>query len=138
MASVEFSLIPFLAWLVSLLAVPAIILLGKKPDAREGITFLAAIVKFGLVLLMLPLVREGKILHFSFGEIIEGIPIEFRVDGLGILFAIVVRRVDNIDIVIAKTIKLFDNIGPYKSHPTCDYNTHFSMLLTLSTISLSS
>ena len=89
MASVEFSLIPFLAWLVSLLAVPAIILLGKKPDAREGITFLAAIVKFGLVLLMLPLVREGKILHFSFGEIIEGIPIEFRVDGLGMLFAIV-------------------------------------------------
>ena len=89
MASVEFSLIPFLAWLVSLLAVPAIILLGKKPDAREGITFLAAIVKFGLGLLMLPLVREGKILHFSFGEIIEGIPIEFRVDGLGMLFAIV-------------------------------------------------
>ena len=89
MAPLESSLIPFLAWLVSLLAVPAIILLGKKPDAREGITFLAAIVKFGLVLLMLPLVREGKILHFSFGEIIEGIPIEFRVDGLGMLFAIV-------------------------------------------------
>ncbi len=89
MAPLESSFIPFLAWLVSLLAVPAIILLGKKPDAREGITFLAAIVKFGLVLLMLPLVREGKILHFSFGEIIEGIPIEFRVDGLGMLFAIV-------------------------------------------------
>ena len=88
MASVEFSLIPFLAWLVSLLAVPAIILLGKKPDAREGITFLAAIVKFGLVLLMLPLVREGKILHFSFGEIIEGIPIEFRVDGMELFSAL--------------------------------------------------
>ena len=75
MADLESSLIPLFAWLVSLLAVPAIILLGRQPDAREGVTFFAAIVKFSLVLLMLPLIREGKILHFSFGEIIEGIPL---------------------------------------------------------------
>ena len=86
---IEFSFIPLFTWLVSLLAVPAILLCRKKPDVREGVTFLAAFLKLGMVFMMLPLIREGKILHFRFGEILPGIPIEFRVDGLGILFALV-------------------------------------------------
>lgn len=86
---IEFSFIPLFTWLVSLLAVPAILLCRKKPDVREGVTFLAAFLKLGMVFMMLPLIREGKILHFRFGEILPGIPIEFRVDGLGMLFALV-------------------------------------------------
>ncbi len=86
---IEFSFIPLFTWLVSLLAVPAILLCRKKPDVREGVTFLAAFLKLGMVFMMLPLIRDGKILHFRFGEILPGIPIEFRVDGLGILFALV-------------------------------------------------
>ncbi|MEE3177913.1 MAG: monovalent cation/H+ antiporter subunit D family protein [Verrucomicrobiota bacterium] len=86
---IEFSFIPLFTWLVSLLAVPAILLCRKKPDVREGVTFLAAFLKLGMVFMMLPLIRDGKILHFQFGEILPGIPIEFRVDGLGMLFALV-------------------------------------------------
>ena len=86
---IEFSFIPLFTWLVSLLAVPAILLCRKKPDVREGVTFLAAFLKLGMVFMMLPLIRDGKILHFRFGEILPGIPIEFRVDGLGMLFALV-------------------------------------------------
>ncbi|MEC7358126.1 MAG: monovalent cation/H+ antiporter subunit D family protein [Verrucomicrobiota bacterium] len=85
----EFSLIPLFTWIVSLLAVPMILLFRKRPDAREGVTFLAAFLKLGMIFMMLPLVKEGKILHFRFGEILPGIPIEFRVDGLGMLFALV-------------------------------------------------
>ena len=66
-----------------------ILLFRKRPDAREGVTFLAAFMKLGMIFMMLPLIREGKILHFKFGEILPGIPIEFRVDGLGMLFALV-------------------------------------------------
>ena len=50
---------------------------------------MAAFMKLGMIFMMLPLIREGKILHFKFGEILPGIPIEFRVDGLGMLFALV-------------------------------------------------
>ena len=86
---IEFSFIPLFTWLVSLLAVPAILVFRKRPDVREGVTFLAAFLKLAMVFMMLPLIREGKILHFKFGEILPGIPIEFRVDGLGMLFALV-------------------------------------------------
>jgi len=85
----EFSFIPLFTWIVSLLAVPAILLFSRRPDAREGVTFLAAFLKLCMVCMMLPLIKEGKILHFKFGEILPGIPIEFRVDGLGMLFALV-------------------------------------------------
>ncbi len=54
------SLKPLLAVLVSILAVPLILFSGKKPNFREGWTFLAAFIKFGLVLSLLPLVLDGK------------------------------------------------------------------------------
>ncbi len=85
----EFSFIPLFTWIVSLLAVPAILLFRRRADAREGVTFVAAFLKLCMICMMLPLVKEGKILRFTFGEILPGIPIEFRVDGLGMLFALV-------------------------------------------------
>jgi multicomponent Na+:H+ antiporter subunit D len=85
----EESYLPLITWMVSLLAVPAIMLLRKNPNAREGATFVAAFAKFALVLAMLPAVMAGGVLRFSFGEILPGIPLEFRVDGLGMLFALV-------------------------------------------------
>ncbi len=85
----EFSFIPLFTWIVSLLAVPAILLFRRRADAREGVTFVAAFLKLCMIFMMLPLVKEGKILRFTFGEILPGIPIEFRVDGLGMLFALV-------------------------------------------------
>ena len=85
----EFSFIPLFTWIVSLLAVPAILLFRRRADAREGVTFVAAFLKLCMICMMLPLIKEGKILRFTFGEILPGIPIEFRVDGLGMLFALV-------------------------------------------------
>ncbi len=81
--------LPLLAWLVSLLAVPAILLLRKRPNWRELATFVAAFLKFGFVLSMLPAVLAGGRPQFSFGEILPGVPLEFRVDGLGLAFALI-------------------------------------------------
>ena len=86
---IEESFLPLITWMVSLLAVPAILLLRRNPNARETSTFVAAFAKCGLVAAMVPMVLDGHILRFSFGEILPGIPLEFRVDGLGILFALV-------------------------------------------------
>lgn len=85
------SLLPVLVCLASLLAVPAILLFRKEPFLREAATFTAGFVKFGLVLAMLPIILSGKVIEHTFVEGIAGIsvPIKFRVDGLGMLFALV-------------------------------------------------
>jgi multicomponent Na+:H+ antiporter subunit D len=69
--------------------VPVIVALRRKPNAREAATFVAGGLKLMFVLMMLPKVLAGTMLEFTFCEIVPGIALEFRVDGLGMLFAIV-------------------------------------------------
>lgn len=85
------SLLPAWACLASLLAVPAIVLFRREPFMREMITFIAGITKFVIVLSMLPTILDGQVITTTLVEGIPGIniPIEFRVDGLGITFALV-------------------------------------------------
>ncbi|MBN2125146.1 MAG: monovalent cation/H+ antiporter subunit D family protein [Deltaproteobacteria bacterium] len=82
------SIRPLLAVLVSACAVP-LILASRGPNLREMWTFLAAGLKFLLVLSMLPLVLKGASIVYSFQEIVPGVAIRFRVDSLGMLFALV-------------------------------------------------
>jgi len=84
------SIVPLLAFLVSLVAVIPIVLLGeRRRNAREAATFIAGFIKFALVASMVPAVLAGKVLEFSFIELLPGVALEFRVDGLGLLFALV-------------------------------------------------
>ncbi|MEM7699413.1 MAG: proton-conducting transporter membrane subunit, partial [Verrucomicrobiota bacterium] len=85
------SFLPAAACLASLCAVPVIALFRKEPFLRELATFVAAFVKLGIVLTMLPIVLSGKVIVFDLVPGIAGInaPIVFRVDGLGMLFALV-------------------------------------------------
>ncbi len=83
------SSIPFWAVLVSLLAVPPILWSAKRPNLREFWTLLAAGIKFGLVLSLLPAAREGRVAEFVFPEIAEGIALSLRVDALGMYFAVI-------------------------------------------------
>lgn len=83
------SYLPLFACLASLAAVPLLLLFRRELFLREGTTFVAAIVKFGIVLAMLPVIQSGKVIECTLFEIIPGLPIAFRVDGLGMLFALV-------------------------------------------------
>jgi multicomponent Na+:H+ antiporter subunit D len=85
------SILPVLACLASLAAVPLILIFRKEIFLRELVTFGAGIAKFAFVLTMLPLVLEGKVLEYTFISGFAGInvPIAFRVDGLGMIFALV-------------------------------------------------
>ncbi|MCB1229531.1 MAG: monovalent cation/H+ antiporter subunit D family protein [Verrucomicrobiae bacterium] len=85
------SSLPLWACLASLLAAPVIVLFRREPSLREGATFVSAFVKLGLVLAMLPIVAGGKVIEFTLIDGFAGInaPIMFRVDGLGMLFALV-------------------------------------------------
>lgn len=82
------SIKPLLAVLVSLLVTP-ILASSRAPNVREAWTFAAAGVKFLIVLSMLPAVLKGTEFVYTVAEFLPGAAIQFRVDSLGMLFALV-------------------------------------------------
>lgn len=84
-----FSVLPLLAVLVSLLAVPAILLSGHRPNLREGWTFVVALVKFALVLCLLPGALQGDRVGLTLFEIVPGVGLSLIADPMGVYFALV-------------------------------------------------
>lgn len=83
------SAIPLFAILVSLVAVPLIILSRNYPNLREAWTLLAAFIKWGLILSMLPGVLAGKAYALTLFDIFPGASFELRVDYAGYFFALI-------------------------------------------------
>jgi multicomponent Na+:H+ antiporter subunit D len=79
---------PIYAIAVSLVAVVLIALSNKKPNLREFWTIAAAVIKFSIVAFMLPVILEGKVIEYSLLTILPGLDIKFKVDALGIFFAL--------------------------------------------------
>lgn len=85
----DLSFVPLLAILVSLAAVVPILLSSTKPNLREFWTILAAVIKFGLVLLLLPGALEGKSVELHLVDLAPGIPLALNADPLGVYFAVI-------------------------------------------------
>ncbi len=83
------SIKPVLALSVSLFCTLLIIVSSKKANLREGWTFLAAFIKLGIVGSMIPLVLRGQEIVYNLIDVVPGVGIAFRVDALGLLFALV-------------------------------------------------
>jgi multicomponent Na+:H+ antiporter subunit D len=88
-AAVFASNVPLWAVLVSLAAVPFILIFSRRPNLREFWTILAAVVKFGLVLSLLPHALAGREAVLSLFEIAPGIRLALRADAFGVFFAVV-------------------------------------------------
>jgi multicomponent Na+:H+ antiporter subunit D len=83
------SIKPILAISVSLIAALFIAITGEKSrNLREFWTILASVVKFGIVISMLQPIMDGKIIEYNLLSITQGLELKFRVDSLGIFFAI--------------------------------------------------
>jgi multicomponent Na+:H+ antiporter subunit D len=82
------SIKPLLAVLVSLLVTPLLVS-SRAPNLREAWTFVAAVAKFLIVVSMVPTVLAGTEIVYTLFEAIPGVAIKFRVDALGMLFALV-------------------------------------------------
>lgn len=80
---------PVLAILVSLTAVPLIALSGRWPNLREFWTFLAGAIKLYLVLSMAGWILAGNTYSLEICKILPGLSIKLKVDGFGMLFALV-------------------------------------------------
>lgn len=83
------SSIPLYAVLVSLAAVPFILLCGRFPNLREFWTLLAALVKFVLVCSLLPAALKGQSAVITLLEIAPGIALELKADPFGVFFALI-------------------------------------------------
>ena len=85
----DLSLVPLLAVLVSLVAVVPIMLSSAKPNLREFWTILAALIKFGLVLTLLPGALEGKSVEIHLVDLAPGLPLALKADPFGVFFAVI-------------------------------------------------
>ncbi len=80
---------PVLAILVSSAAAILIAVSGKCPNLRESWTFLAAFIKIYLVLSLAGYILAGNIYTLEICKILPGLSIKLKVDGFGMLFALV-------------------------------------------------
>lgn len=83
-----YSIKPFLAVIISLIIVPALVL-SKTSNIRECWTFAAAVAKFLIVASMVPVILQGAQIEYTVAQVLPGIAIKFKVDALGMLFALV-------------------------------------------------
>ncbi|HJR76773.1 MAG TPA: monovalent cation/H+ antiporter subunit D family protein [Nitrospiraceae bacterium] len=82
------SVAPVLAVAVSLVGSALIVLTRAWPNIREGCSVVAGLLKFVIVLTMVPAILDGKTIRYTLLSLAPGIPIlDFRVDALGLLFA---------------------------------------------------
>jgi formate hydrogenlyase subunit 3/multisubunit Na+/H+ antiporter MnhD subunit len=82
------SIKPLLAVICPMIAAPCIFLAGKRPNIREGITILAAVIQFAVIISMAPIVLDGAVITFRIINITAGIDLGYRVDAFGLIFAI--------------------------------------------------
>ena len=81
---------PLIALVAPWFGLIGIMLAGeKRANLRELITFAAASVQAAVVLSMLPIILGGSIIEFHIWQIFSYVPMLLRVDGPGILFALV-------------------------------------------------
>src|SRR6056297_3446999 len=86
----HYSIWPLVAILVSLLAtLPILAFNDRRPNLRESSTLMAAVAKFMIVAAMIPVAMQGGGFELTLAEVIPGVPIQLRVDALGLIFALV-------------------------------------------------
>lgn len=79
---------PLLVLAVSAIAALLILLAGeKRRNLREGWTLIASLVKFFIVVSMIPAVLKGKVIEWTLIELFPGVSLQFRVDAFGLFFA---------------------------------------------------
>jgi multicomponent Na+:H+ antiporter subunit D len=83
------SIKPVLAVSVSLFCTLLIIASRNRPNLRESWTLLAGLIKFSIVASMIPAVLRKQEIVYNLIDVLPGVGIAFRVDSLGLLFALV-------------------------------------------------
>ncbi|MDD2879241.1 MAG: proton-conducting transporter membrane subunit [Rhodoferax sp.] len=75
--------------MVPLAGAVLIYLAGRAPNLREAITLVTAVILFGVVLTLLPVVLGGARPQVILFSLLPGLQVDFRVEPLGMLFALI-------------------------------------------------
>ncbi|MBE9504234.1 MAG: monovalent cation/H+ antiporter subunit D family protein [Proteobacteria bacterium] len=119
------SIKPLLAILVSTVAAILILLTGKKPNLRESWTFIAGIIKFLIVISMVPTILDHKTIEYTLLQILPGLEIKFKVDALGLFFALTASFLWNL-----ASIYSIGYMRGLKEHAQTRYFACFAVSLT--------
>ena len=79
---------PFLAVGVSFLAAVLIAFSRRWPNLREAWSVIASLIKFGIILSMLPAVLDGNQYQWTLLQITDTVGLTLRTDPAGMIFAV--------------------------------------------------
>ena len=79
---------PLYAVLAALIGSILVSMAGRKPNFREGLSTVAAVIMFLIIASMVPDVLAGNILKCTLFKILPGISVTFRVDAFSMIFAL--------------------------------------------------
>ena len=82
------SIRPFLALAVALIGAIPVVLNRNSPNAREGCSIATATLMFLIIATMIPSILAGNTLNYTLFSVAPGLSISFRVDAMGLLFAV--------------------------------------------------
>lgn len=119
-----FSLKPLLAVAISLAAAPVIVS-ARNANVRETWTFIAAALKLLVVVSMIPAVLSGRELVCELVELLPGVSLAFRVDGLGLIFGLVAST-----LWIVTSAYSIGYMRGLKEHSQTRYFTFFALALS--------
>jgi multicomponent Na+:H+ antiporter subunit D len=94
--------------LIPLIGTLGVMFMGKNENIREGISSIASIILFLLVASMIPTVLSGKTLIFQMFNILPGVSVTLRADGMSMIFALVASSL--------WTIAVFYSMGYMRAH----------------------
>ena len=83
------SIKPLLALLDAGFGAICVMLTGSRPNVREACSFVAALVSFLIIASMVPTILGGTTIVYPVFEIVAGVTVTLRVDGLSMVFALI-------------------------------------------------
>ena len=119
------SIRPVLAIAVSFFGTLLIISAHKRPNLREFWTFVIALTKFTIICSMVPFVLNKQYFVYNLVDVLPGVGIAFRVDPLGMLFALVASS-----LWIVTSIYSIGYMRPLKEHSQTRYFSFFAIALS--------
>ena len=114
-------------WIVAASSFAALLiaLLGRWPNLREACIFGAALIKLGLILSLAPTVLNGQQIEFEVIKLLPNASLAFRVDALGLLFALV-----SVSLWIPTTIFCMGFLRPLKRHAQTRFFFFFAIAIS--------
>ena len=120
------SIRPLLAVLVTLIGALLILFTGERHrNVREFWTILASVVKFSIVLSMVPFVLQGRMLEYTIILLTPGVALQFRVDQFGLFFGVLASA-----LWIATSVYSIGYVRGLGEHAQTRYFFNFALCLS--------